>query len=65
MEEKKDLKVEDITDDELVDEYIKMLESYNKSLMVVEEIIKVMSEKERILFLTEKELKKRNIEIEE
>lgn len=65
MEEKKELKVEDITDDELVDEYIKMLESYNKSLMVVEEIIKVMSEKERILFLTEKELKKRNIEIEE
>lgn len=61
----KELKVEDITDDELVDEYIKMLESYKNSLMVVEEIIKVMSEKERILFLTEKELKKRNINIEE
>lgn len=58
------LKVKDISDEELKERYNKGLEFYNNSLILIKDVMHKMKTNRLELFFLEKELKNRNIEIE-
>jgi len=57
--------IEELSNDEIISNYISMLESYDKCLIVFQDYVKMMAEKEKKIELTKKELIRRKINIED
>ena len=57
--------IEDVSDDELKNNYIECLQMYDDGLTLLNEMLKILQGRENEKLIFEKELNKRNIKMEE